>query len=131
MASPTAASQIKSVFQTVLTAEYFGPASSVCSHLTAKGVAEWTSYPGNGHTCIQAFDLLRHDLTHRIAGDENSGYSTRQWRSVVHEIVSTLTVSVHGESGTAVGQSGIPGETALVDINGHWTFNSPPPIVSS
>ncbi len=35
--------QIRAVYRSVLTAEYFGPASAVCSRLTANGVNSFTA----------------------------------------------------------------------------------------
>jgi hypothetical protein len=129
--SGPAVTQIKSVYRAVLSAEYFGPASGVCSNLTAKGVAQFT-LPAKDGSCTHAFDQLQHALTHKIPDEDDTGYTPSQWRGLVIEIVNHLKVSVHGEKATAIGgQSGIPGQTVLIDVDGHWLFNSYPPSLSS
>jgi hypothetical protein len=127
----SAVAQIKSVYRAVLSAEYFGPASELCSNLTAKGLAQFTTAAGGG-SCLHAFDELRHALTNKIPDEDNTGYTPSQWRGLVVEILDHLKVTVHGTHATAIGgESGIPGQTALVDKNGHWLFNDFPPSVSS
>jgi hypothetical protein len=48
-------SQVESVYRSVRTAEYFGPASRVCSRLTATGLAAFAA--GGGGPCPHAFAL--------------------------------------------------------------------------
>jgi hypothetical protein len=123
--------QIKSVYRAVLTAEYFGPASEVCSNLTARGVKYFT-LGDPGHGCVYVFKQQQHALTHKIPDEDNTGYTPTQWRGLVVEILDHLKVTVHGTHATALGgESGIPGQTDLVEVNGHWLFNDYPPSVSS
>jgi hypothetical protein len=129
-ASSPAVSQIRAVYRTVLTAEYFGTASAECSRLTAAGVKSFTG--GGMTTCTKAFDAQQHGLKHKIKDDDNSGYTPSQWRSVVASVMAHLKVSVHGSHASAIGgQSGIPGLTNLIRVNGKWLFNSFPPSVQS
>jgi len=128
-ASIGAATQIRAVYRTVLTAEYFGPASAVCLHLTAAGVMSFTA---TGGTCLHAFDQEQHVLKHKVKDDDNSGYTAAQWRTEVKFVMAHLKVSVHGSHATAIGgESGIPGQTTLVKVGGKWLFNSYPPSVQS
>ena len=127
-ASGGAVTQIRSVYRTVFTAEYFGPASAVCSHLTAAGVKSFTA--PDGITCTKAFDEQQHVLKHKTKGVDDSGYTAAQWLRVVKEVMAHLKVSVHGTHATAIGgQSGIPGQTKLVKLKGKWLFNSFPPSI--
>jgi hypothetical protein len=127
-ASGTAVSQIRSVYRTVLNAEYFGPASGECSHLTAAAVKSFTA--GGPATCTKAFDEQEHVLRHKTRGVDDSGYTANQWRQVVSSVMAHLKVSVHGARASAIGgQSGIPGKTTLVEISGTWLFNSYPPSI--
>jgi hypothetical protein len=127
-ASPSAVAQVKTLYRAVLSAEYFGPASEVCSHLTAAGVAAFTA--GGAGTCIKAFDQQQHFLRHKTRGVDDSGYTPAQWRAVVKSVLAHLDVTVHGKSASAIGgQSGLPGETKLVKVKGHWLFNSYPPSI--
>jgi hypothetical protein len=129
--SGSAVTQIKSVYRAVLSAEYFGPASAVCSNLTAKGRAQFTVASGPGG-CPHAFDQLQHALTHKIPDEDDTGYTPTQWRGLVIEIVDHLKVSVRGKKATALGgESGIPGQTVLLEVGGHWLFNTYPPSLSS
>jgi hypothetical protein len=129
-ASNPAVTQIRAVYRTVLTAEYFGHASAECSRLTAAGVKAFTA--GGGGTCTKVFDTQQFGLKHKIKGDDNSGYTPAAWRSVVKTVMAHLKVSVHGTHATAIGgQSGIPGLTKLVKVKGKWLFNSYPPSVQS
>jgi hypothetical protein len=129
-ASSSPSTQVRAVYQTVLTAEYFGPASAVCSHLTAAGVKSFTA--GGAGTCTKAFDQVQHVLKHKTKGVDDSGYSAGQWRSVVKSVMAHLKVSVHGSHATAIGgESGIPGQTTLVEVAGKWLFSSYPPSIQS
>lgn len=128
--STTAVSQIRAVYRTVLNAEYFGRSSAACSRLTAAGVRSFTA--GGMTTCAKAFDAQQHTLRHKIKGVDDSGYSPAQWRAVVKTVMAHLKVNVHGSHATAIGgQSGIPGQTKLVKVNGKWLFNSYPPSIQS
>ncbi len=69
---------------------------------------------------------------HKIRGIDDSGYSATAWRGVVNSVMAHLKVSVHGSHATAIGgESGIPGQTTLVDRGGRWLFSSYPPSISS
>lgn len=111
----------------MLTAEYFGRAGAECSRLTATGVKSFTA--GGSGTCTEAFDIQQHGLRHKITGNDNSGYTPAAWRAVVRTVMAHLRLSVHGSHATAIGQSGIPGETRLVEIKGRWLFDSYPPSI--
>ncbi len=125
-----AVNQVRIVYRTVLTAEYFGPASGVCSHLSSAGVRSFTA--GGGGSCTHAFDQDQHVLRHKTKGIDDSGYTAAQWRSEVNSVMSQLKVSVRGTHATAAaGESGIPGRTTLVKVGGKWLFNSYPPSLSS
>ena len=65
----------------VLTAEYFGPASAVCSRLTASGVNSFTA--GGQGTCRHAFDAVQSVLRHKTPGVDDSGFTAREWRKEV------------------------------------------------
>lgn len=129
-ASGGATAQVRSVYQSVLTAEYFGPASAVCSRLTASGVKSFTA--GGAGTCQNAFAEEQHVLRHKTEGVDDSGYTAAQWRSVVKSVMAHLKVSVHGSHASAIGgESGIPGKTTLVEVKGKWLFSSFPPSIQS
>src|ERR1700690_950741 len=114
-ASGGATAQVRSVYQSVLSAEYFGPASAVCSRLTAAGVKSFTA--GGAGTCQNAFAQEQHVLRHKTKGVDDSGYTAAQWRSVVKSVMAHLKVSVHGSHASAIGgESGIPGKTTLVEV---------------
>lgn len=127
-ASSSAVTRVRTVYRTVLTAEYFGPASGVCSHLTAAGIRSFTA--GGAGSCRHAFDQQQHILRHKTKGVDNSGYTAVQWRQVVNSVMGHLKVSVHGSHATAIGgESGIPGRTTLVRVAGEWLFSSYPPSI--
>ena len=119
--------QIRAVYRSVLTAEYFGPASAVCSRLTARGVRSFTA--GGQGTCRDAFGALQHVLRHKTAGVDDSGFTARDWRLEVAQVMAHLKLSIHGTHATAIGPSGIPGQTTLVRVNGRWLFSSYPPSI--
>jgi hypothetical protein len=126
-----AVTQIKSVYRAVLTAEYFGPASELCSNLTRRAVKYFT-LGDPGHGCVYVFKKQQHALTHKIPDEDDTGYSPTQWRGLVVEILDHLKVTVHGTHATAIGgDSGIPGQTDLVEVNGRWLFNDYPPSIAS
>jgi hypothetical protein len=127
-ASTNAVTQVRAVYRSVLTAEYFGPASGVCSHLTAAGVRSFTA--GGAGSCRHAFDQEQHILRNKTKGVDDSGYTAVQWRQVVNSVMGHLKVSVHGSHAMAIGESsGIPGQTTLVRVAGEWLFNSYPPSI--
>jgi hypothetical protein len=129
-ASSTAVTHIRAVYRAVLTAEYFGPASAVCSHLTAAGAKSFTAGGPGPITCVGAFQQEQRVLMHKTEGVDDSGYSPAQWRGVVASVMAHLKVTAHGKRATAIGgQSGIPGQTTLVDVKGKWLFSSYPPSV--
>jgi hypothetical protein len=122
--------QVRAVYRTVLSAEYFGPASAFCSRLTAAGVKSFTA--GGAGTCKHAFDQQQQILKHKTPGDDDSGYTAGGWREIVNFVLKHLKVTVHGSHATAIGgESGIPGQTSLVKVNGKWLFNSYPPSIQS
>jgi hypothetical protein len=123
-----AAAQVRAVYRSVLLAEYFGPASAVCSRLTTAGRKAF-AYSGTG-TCASAFTAQQRVLRHKTPGVDDSGFSTAAWRAVVASVMAHLVVSVDGSRATAIGgQSGIPGQTVLVKIGGRWEFNTYPPSI--
>jgi hypothetical protein len=126
-AAGSASSQVRTVYRSVLTAEYFGPAGAVCSRLTTSGVRSFTA--GGQGTCVQAFDALQHVLRHKTPGVDDSGFTAGEWRTEVAQVMANLKVSVHGTHASAIGPSGIPGETTLVRVNGRWLFSSYPPSI--
>lgn len=127
-ASGGAVSEVRAVYRTVLRAEYFGPASAVCSNLTAAGVKSFTA--GGIGSCRQAFEQTQHLLRHKTKGVDDSGYTPRRWRRVVSTVMAHLKVRVRGTRATAIGgQSGIPGQTTLVEVDGTWRFSSYPPSI--
>jgi hypothetical protein len=121
--------QVRSVYRTVLTAEYFGPSSAVCGRLTSSGRASFTA--GGGGTCPHAFITQQHVLRHKVPGVDDSGYTPAQWRQVVDQVMAALKVTVTGSTGSAIGPSGIPGRTRLVKVGGRWLFTTYPPSVAS
>lgn len=123
----SAVAQVREVYRQVLSAEYFGPASAVCSRLTASGVRSYTA--GGEPNCPAAFKSQQHILRHKTRGVDDSGYTPRQWRAEVNTVMAHLEVSVHGSRSSAIGLSGIPGRTTLVKVDGLWKFSSYPPSV--
>ena len=119
--------QIRALYGSVLTAEYFGPASAVCSRLTASGVNSFTA--GGQGTCRHAFDAVQSVLRHKTPGVDDSGFTAREWRKEVAQVMAHLKLSIHGAHATAIGPSGIPGQTTLARINGRWLFTSYPPSI--
>jgi hypothetical protein len=128
-AATGARAQVRAVYRSVLTAEYFGPASAVCSRLSASGVKSFTA--GGQASCTHAFDQQRHVLRHKIRGVDDSGFTARGWRQTVDQVMAHLKVSIHGKHATAIGPSGIPGQTRLVKVNRGWLFTSYPPSIQS
>jgi hypothetical protein len=126
-AASGSSSQIRAVYRSVLAAEYFGPASAVCSRLTVSGV-KWFTAGGQG-TCRHAFDDLQNVLRHKTPVDDESGFTAREWRMEVAQVMAHLKLSIHGAHATAIGPSGIPGQTTLVRVNGRWLFTSYPPSI--
>lgn len=126
-ASTGAASRIRSVYGAVLNAEYFGPASGVCSHLSRSGVRSYTS--GGKASCARAFIDQQRTLTTTTKNVDNTGYTPTQWQQVVSTVMANLRVKVHGKRARVTGgQSGIAGKT-LVDVKGRWLFVTAPPSV--
>jgi hypothetical protein len=122
-------SQVRTVYRSVLEAEYFGPASGVCSRLTASGRASFTA--GGGGTCAHAFAAQQHVLRHKVPDVDDSGFTPTQWRGEVDQVMATLKVTVHGSTASAIGPSGIPGRTVLVRVAGRWMFTTYPPSIQS
>ncbi len=127
-ASSRPASQVRATYRKVLTAEYFGPASAVCSRLAASGKRAFTA--GGASSCAVAFRAQQHILRHKTRGIDNSGYTPKEWRRTVNRVMAHLKVRVHGSRAAAVGgQSGIPGKTTLIKRSRGWLFTSYPPSV--
>ena len=127
-ASSRPARQVRAVYRKVLTAEYFGPASAVCSRLAASGERAFTA--GGASSCTAAFRAQQHILRHKTRGIDNSGYTPRDWRRTVNEVMAHLRVRVHGSRASAIGgQSGIPGKTTLIKRDRGWLFTSYPPSI--
>jgi hypothetical protein len=126
-ASTRPVTQVRAVYRKVLTAEYFGPASAVCSRLAPSGKRSFTvGYP----SCFAAFKAQQHVLRHKTPGIDNSGYTPRQWRRTVRSVMAHLRVRVHGAHAAAIGgESGIPGRTTLVKRSRGWLFTSYPPSI--
>ena len=125
-ASP--ATQVRALYRAVLTAEYFGPASAVCSKLTPAGERSFTA--GGFSSCTAAFKAMQHTLRHRTAGVDDSGFTPGQWRAEVTTVMNHLRVTVHGTRASVIGtQSGIPGRTTLVREPAGWRFSSYPPTI--
>jgi hypothetical protein len=128
-ATPSAATQIKTLYKSVMLAEYFGPESAVCSHLTTSGVK---AYTGGLASCAKTFSEVQHTLRHKTKDVDDSGYTAGQWRTVVAQVLHTLKVKVSGSHATATdGGSGIPAPTKLTLVGGSWTFSSAPPSIES
>jgi hypothetical protein len=128
-AAASSATQVRSVYRAVLSAEYFGPSSAVCGRLSASGRASFTA--GGGGTCSHAFATQQHVLRHKVPGVDDSGYTPAQWRQVVDQVMAALKVTVNGSTASAIGPSGIPGRTRLVTVGGRWLFTTYPPSVQS
>lgn len=127
-ASTRAAVRVRAVYRTVLTAEYFGPASGVCSHLTSQGIKSFTA--GGMGTCRRAFADIQRALRRKARNVDTAGYTPTQWNQAVQTAMANLRVRVRGTRATAVGgQAGIPGRTRLVEIGGRWLVNSYPPSI--
>ena len=126
-ASPAAA--IRAKYRTVLTAEYFGPASAVCANLTPAGVRSFTA-AAPGESCTAAYDQLHHILHHKQPDNDNSGYTAKAYRSVVATFMTNLKISVHGKRASVHGPSGL-GASKLVEVGGDWRFSAYPPTVES
>ncbi|MGP0053369.1 MAG: hypothetical protein ACLPZR_31630 [Solirubrobacteraceae bacterium] len=126
-ASPPAA--IRAVYRTVLTAEYFGPASAVCGNLTAAGIRAFTA-AAPGQSCTAAYDQLHHTLHHKQPDNDNSGYTATAYRGTVATFMANLTISVRGARASVHGPSGL-GPSKLVEVGGHWRFSAYPPTVES
>ena len=90
-ASPPAA--IRAVYRTVLTAEYFGPATAVCGNLTAAGIRAFTAAAPE-QSCTAAYDQLHHTLHHKQPDNDNSGYTAKAYRSTVTTFMANLKISV-------------------------------------
>jgi hypothetical protein len=128
-ASASSLRQVRAVYRSVLSAEYFGPSSAVCGRLTATGRAAFTA--GGGGSCAQVFVIEQRVLRHRVPGVDDSGYTPAQWREVVDQVMAALKVTIHGTRASAIGPSGIPGRTELVHAGGRWLFTSFPPTIQS
>jgi hypothetical protein len=126
-ASPAAA--IRAVYQTVLTAEYFGPASAVCGNLTAAGIRAFTA-AAPGPSCTASYDQLHHTLHHKQPDNDNSGYTAKAYRGTVAMFMANLKISVRGKRASVHGPSGL-GPSRLVEVGGHWRFSAYPPTVES
>jgi hypothetical protein len=122
-ASPAAA--IRAVYRTVLTAEYFGPASAVCGNLTAAGIRAFTTATPE-QSCTAAYDQLHH----KQPDNDNSGYTAKAYRSTVATFMANLKISVRGTRASVHGPSGL-GPSKLVEVGGHWRFSAYPPTVES
>src|SRR5579875_3099508 len=68
-------SEVRSVYRSVLTAEYFGA----------------------------AFRAMQHTLRHRTRGVDDSGFTPARWRAEVSTVMAHLHVTVHGTRATATG----------------------------
>lgn len=128
-AAASSGSQVRSVYRSVLEAEYFGPSAGVCDRLTARGRAAYTA--GGGGTCPHAFAAEQRVLHHKIPGVDDSGYTPVQWRTVVDQVMANLRVSLSGSKASVVGPYGIPGRTQLTRVGGRWLFTTYPPSVGS
>jgi len=125
----SSAAAIRAKYQTVLTAEYFGPASAVCGNLTVAGARSFTA-AAPGQSCTAAYDQLRHILHHKQPDNDNSGYTPKAYRRVVAEFMANLNISVHGKRASVHGPSGL-GASKLVEVGGQWRFSAYPPTVES
>jgi hypothetical protein len=127
-ATSPAVTHVRAVYRRVLSAEYFGPARTECSALTAAGVRSFTA--GGAGTCTHAFYEQQHILRHKTRDVDDSGYTAAEWRREVSSVMAHLNVHVHGRHASAIGgESGIPGRTTLVEVRGKWLFNSYPPSI--
>jgi hypothetical protein len=70
-------------------------------------------------------------LQHKVPGVDDSGFTAAEWRIEVAQVMAHLKLSIHGTHASAIGSSGIPGQTTLVRINGRWLFSSYPPSIQS
>jgi hypothetical protein len=125
-AADAPAPAVRAVYRKVLTAEYFGPASAVCSRLTDRGARSFTA---GRETCTRAFDQQQHVLKHKTPYDDNSGYSASGYRQVVNSFMAHLTVTITGSRATATAQSGL-GVAQLVRVDRHWLFDLCPSVQS-
>jgi hypothetical protein len=123
----SSASNVKAVYRSVMLAEYFGPQSAVCGKLTSEGVKEFKLETATS-SCDKAFRANQHVLKHKQPGNDNSGYTKSQWRTVVKQFVSGLKVKIHGSKASVTGPSNL-GDATLVSVGGHWLFASEPPSV--
>jgi hypothetical protein len=127
-ASSRPVAQVRAVYRKVLVAEYFGPASGVCSRLAASGKRAFTA-PRNS-SCAAAFKAQQRILKHKTRGIDNSGYTPREWRRTVNTVMAHLKVRVRRLRASAIGgQSGIPGKTTLIKTSRGWLFSSYPPSI--
>ena len=126
-ASPAA--RIRAVYRTVLTAEYFGPASAVCGNLTAAGRRAFTAALPR-RSCTAAYNQLHHTLHHKQPDNDNSGYTAKAYRSTVAMFMANLKISVRRMRASVHGPSGL-GPSKLVEVRGHWRFSAYPPTVES
>lgn len=125
-AADARAPQVRALYRKVLTAEYFGPASAVCSSLTAAGVRSFT---GGRGSCTRTFDEQQHVLEHKTPGDDDSGLSPSAWRALVSSFMAHLTVTIKGSRATATAQYGL-GATTLTRVKGQWLFDVCPSVQS-
>ena len=128
-AAATPAAAIRAVYRTVLTAEYFGPASALCGNLTAAGTRAFTA-AAPGQSCKAAYDQLHHTLHHKQPDNDNSGYTAKAYRSTVATFMANLKISVRGTRASVHGPSGL-GPSKLVEVGGHWRFSAYPPTAES
>jgi hypothetical protein len=119
---------VRTVYRTVLTAEYFGPAKAVCSRMTARARRSFAA-AGNVSSCRAAFEAQQHILRHKTPHVDNSGYTPRGWRRVVRSVMAHLKVHVHGRHASTIGRYGIPGRDTLVKVRGRWLFSGYPPSI--
>lgn len=126
-ASPVPA--IRAVYRTVLTAEYFGPASAVCGNLTAAGIRAFTG-AAPGQSCTTAYAQLHHTLHHKQIDNDNSGYTPKAYRTAVATFTANLKISIDHTSASVHGPSGL-GASRLVEAGGRWRFSAYPPTVES
>ena len=128
-AAASPAATVRTVYRTVLTAEYFGPANAVCGNLAAAGIRAFTA-AAPGQSCTAAYNQLHHTLHHKQPDNDNSGYTAKAYRSTVATFMANLTISVHGTRASVHGPSGL-GPSKLVEAGGHWRFSAYPPTVES
>jgi hypothetical protein len=128
-AAGTPAPAIRAVYRTVLTAEYFGPASAVCGNLTAPGIQAFTT-AAPGQSCTAAYAQLHHTLHHKQPDNDNSGNTPKAYRSTVATFMANLKISVDHARASVHGPPGL-GASRLVKVGGHWRFSAYPPTVES